>query len=153
MSKEIDVIDITKNRLSEIAALKYVAEDEGQLDMYSSNFPVRWPCALIDISDMNFSNKGRARGQVQEHPQMAAIVFTIRVANLRTGNTNKKAPTAQKAQANSIWNVLSAVHLKLHGWEPTEFCAKLIRTSQKRTRRDDGVQEYVITYTGTLNDV
>jgi hypothetical protein len=153
MSKEIDVIFETKKRLETISSLKYVGEDTGQLDAYSPNFPVKWPLAVVDLGNMTFSNKGHARGQVQEHPQMGNITMTVRVANLRTGNTNAKAPTAQQSQANSIWNAVGDVHAKLHGWSPTDVCSPLIRQSISRARRDDGVQEYVMVYTATLNDI
>ena len=35
--------------LQAIEGLKYVDEDWGQLDYYSPNFPVQWPCVLIRI--------------------------------------------------------------------------------------------------------
>ena len=148
-----NVIIAVKAKLAENTGLRYVDEDWGQLDAYSPNFPVQWPCALIDMAANQFSNTGRTHGASPENRQEDIFRLIVRVANIRLGNSSAKAPANQKAVAYSIWDELEGVHVALHGWKPTDNCGALIRESITRAVRDDGVQEYIMVYGGHLNDV
>ena len=146
------VIKAIQDKLSANGNFEYVDENWGQLDYYSPNFPVKWPCVLIDITSANFSNIGKDNSKVPANRQMGAIVVELRIANLRLTNTSAKAPTMQKLYARSIWELVEQVHMELHGWNPTQGTSKLIRQSINRVRRDDGVQEYAVRYTAEEND-
>jgi hypothetical protein len=147
-----ELITAIQERLANNVSLKYVDENWGQLDYYSPNFPVKWPCALIDIAQSQFDNIGRDNNQVPANRQMGQLVIEIRVADMRLTNTSMKAPNMQKAYARSIFEQIEEIHALLHGWNPIEKSSKLIRTSQSRVKRDDGVQEYAIYYSCELND-
>ena len=54
-----EILQNIQNRLSTITEIRYIDEDWGQLDYYSQNMPVQWPCCLIDIQSGNFSNLSR----------------------------------------------------------------------------------------------
>ena len=142
-----------QSRLETVSDLKYIDEDWGQLDYYSPNFPVQWPCVLIDITNMEYSNIGRDKKVTPIQRQQSDVVFSFTVANLKLSNTSAKAPLTQKDNAWSIWDLIEEIHKKIQGFNPEVYAGKLIRTGCVRVKRDDGVQEYTITYSCGLNDV
>jgi len=147
------IIDNIQTKLQTIAALKYVDEDWGQLDYYSPNFPVQWPCALIDIADESYSDLGKDRTKTPQQRQMAECSLTLSIANLKLTNSSGRAPKLQKDNARSIRELIDEVHSLLQGWNPEVFASKLIRKRVQRVKRDDGVQEYNLTYSFSLTDV
>ena len=146
------IIEAIQTKLAQHPDIKYVDENWGQLDYYSPNFPVQWPCVLIDIANANFDNIGKDNNQVPVNRQMAQITVELRVANLKLTNTSANAPHLQKTYARSIWQILEEVHAQLHGWNPSESTSKLIRTAVNRAKRDDGVQEYAVRYSCEENN-
>lgn len=148
----IAALQAIQQRLAQIPELNYVDEDWGQLDYYSPNHPVQWPCALIDVGAAGFSNIGMDRTQKPVNRQMGTISAVITVANLRLTNTSQRAPQGQKNNAWHVHTLKNKIHEKLQGFEPTEKSAKMIRASVQRVQRDDGVQQYEIIYTFTMND-
>lgn len=147
-----EVIQNTQEKLGGVG-LRYIDEDWGQLDYYSPNFPVKWPCALIDVVQINYSDIGRDRSKTPKNRQMGEGVLSIKLADLRLSNTGKNAPQTQKDNAWSIWGLIQEVHEILHGFRPAENASALIRTGIRRVRRDDGVQEYDLLYSFGLTDV
>ena len=59
-----------QNKLSEISTLKYIDKDWGQLQY--DNPPVKSPCALIDLLNIDFKQKGLGHQQAE-----ADIIITI----------------------------------------------------------------------------
>jgi len=147
------IIDNIQTKLQTIPGLKHVDEDWGQLDYYSPNFPVQWPCALIDISDESYTDTGKDRTKTPQQRQMGDCSLTLSVANLKLTNSSGRAPKPQKDNARSIRELINDVHSLLHGWNPEVFASKLIRRRVQRVKRDDGVQEYTLTYSFSLTDV
>ena len=153
------MIEIIQSCTSELDALvtdnhlKYVDEDWGQLDDYSPNFPVKWPCALINVEAAEYSNIGRNNQGIPANKQIADYRMIVTVANMKLSNSSSKAPQSQKDKAWSIYNLLDLVHEKLQGHTPSEHYGPLIRTGMRRIRRDDGVQEYQMIYSGTAYNV
>lgn len=148
-----DLIQATTTKLSEVVSLQYIAENWGQLDHYSNNPPVQWPCALVDIGSASFSDIGRDNSQIPINRQMGSIQVTVRIAHLRLGNTSHMAPQTQKDATWSVFETIEEVHGKLHGFEPVENCSPLMRKSFARVIREDGIQEYIVVYSGELSDV
>lgn len=135
-----------QNRLAEIPELQYIDEDWGQIDYYSPNMPVKWPCCLIDIQSGQFSNISKDMSKHPKDRQNASFVVKISLANMRLTNTSYLAPKGQKDNVWAIFELVEKVHQKLHGFSPLENCSKMLRTSFGRTQRDDGVQEYAVMY-------
>ena len=50
------LLEKIQEKLSEVEGLKYIDENWGQLDYYSPNMPVQYPCVLIDIGQVQYSN-------------------------------------------------------------------------------------------------
>lgn len=147
------IIDNIQAKLKAVPGLKYIDEDWGQLDYYSPNFPVQWPCTLIDVTNVSFSDTGKDRVKVPQQRQMAEGYITLTVANLKLTNTSGRAPKLQKDNARSIWEIIEDVHKEVHGWNPDVMAGKLIRKGMQRVKRDDGVQEYTLTYSFSITDV
>ena len=147
-----NIITNIQEKLSHIEGLKYIDENWGQLDYYSPNFPVQWPCVLIDIIDARFDNIGRDNKQVPVNRQMGAVIVDLRIADLRLSNTSMQAPRLQKAYTRSIWDLIQEVHERLHGWSPDAKVSKLIRETTNRVLRDDGVQEYAVRMSCEISD-
>lgn len=148
-----EVIVATQAKLMTLPAAKYVDENWGQLDYYSPNPPVQWPCILIDVSGIQFSNIGRDRSATPENRQQGEYNLELRIANLKLTNTSGRAPAAQQSQARSIWDLVEEVHEMIQGFEPGAKFGKLIRTGITRVAREDGVQEYAVYYRGAANDI
>ena len=140
-------------RLAEIPQLKYIDENWGQLDYYSPNMPVQYPCTLIDVQQVQYSNIGKDLTKTPQQRQIAQVQIKITIANMRLTNTSLQAPRRQKEDAWSIWTLIEMIHQKIHGFSPFPNVTPLIRTSQNRTLRDDGIQEYEVYYSCEVQNI
>ncbi|MBK5213621.1 MAG: hypothetical protein JJE55_08185 [Flavobacteriaceae bacterium] len=147
-----EVIKNIQAKLAAVSTLKYVDEDWGQLDYYSQNPPVKWPCALIDITGASFEDRGWDR-TTNTHPQTGEAMVSITIANLKLTNTSGRAPQTQKDAGWSIWDLMQEVHEAVQGFRPVPNAGALLRRGMRRTKRDDGVQEYTILYGFGMTDV
>lgn len=139
-------LESIQTKLATIPTLKYIDEDWGQMDSYSPNPPAKFPCALIDVTSVNFSDIGKDNTANPVNRQMADGTVTFIIADIKLSNTSQRAPQSQKNNAWSIWTVIDDLHKTVHGWKPIDASGALMRRSHKRIRRDDGIQEYQITY-------
>lgn len=142
-----------QNRLSSINTFKYIDENWGQLDYYSQNLPVQWPCCLIDVQSAQYSNLGHDFSKKPNQRQLAQLTIEITVANLKLTNTSLRAPQTQKNDAWHIFELIESTHKKLHGWQALSTSSRLLRAGFSKTAREDGVQEYRIIYNIELHNV
>ena len=142
-----------QTQLATITDLKYIDEDWGQLDDYSPNPPTQFPLALIDIGNIDYSNMGIDRAALPQNRQMATGTIVISIANLKLTNTSYKTPATQKQAAWSIWDIVQSVHEKLHGHKPAENVGGMVRNNMRKVKRDDGIQEYEVTYSIGITNV
>jgi hypothetical protein len=138
-----------KQHLTQVTGIRYVDEDWGQLDDYSPNPPVQWPCVLIDVSAVSYSNLGQDATRIPNSRQQGEAQLTVKIANVKLSNTSVMAPP----QGSVILDLMQQVHNRLHGYRPYERAGKLIRVSMQRSRRDDGVQVYEVNYSFALHNV
>ena len=95
------LISDIKARLTEkVTYLRYIDEDWGQLDDYSPDFPVKFPCALIAVTQAQWSNQSRL-------VQTGIADISVRVADLKLANTNPNAPLNQTENAAIIFDVMA----------------------------------------------
>ena len=140
------LISDIKARLAEkVTALRYIDEDWGQLDYYASDAPVKWPCALITITQAQWSNQGRLT-------QTGIADVSIRIADLKLSNTNPKASVSQRAAANTIFDVMKDSFASLHGWTASSANGPLTRTQTRKVNREDGIREFEVIYSVQLID-
>lgn len=147
-----ETLQSIQDKIAEVVELKYVDENWGQLDDYSAHPPTQWPCALIDINGLVFSDIGIDRTATPINRQTATGTVVINLANLKLTNTSFRAPQQQKNDAWEVWELAQKIHEKLHGWKPHATTGSLMRSRLQRVRRDDGIQEYTITYTIGMNN-
>lgn len=140
-------------RLAEIPQLKYIDENWGQLDYYSPNMPVQYPCTLIDVQQVQYSNIGKDLTKIPQQRQIAQVQIKITIANMRLTNTSLQAPRRQKEDAWALWTLIEMIHQKIHGFSLLPNVTPLIRTSQNRTLRDDGIQEYEVYYSCEIQNI
>lgn len=141
------VITTAQTRLkAQIADLKYIDEDWGQLDNYSPNFPTKWPCALIDVLDVQWTNAGNKT-------QLGMAQIRVKVADLRLSNSSGAAPAGQKEKSNSFYTLTQQVYNALHGWHGADHYSAFIRISERRVQRDDGVKEHWMIFTTEIKDL
>jgi hypothetical protein len=143
------VLNALEEVLKEVEGVRYVSENTGQLDNYSPNFPTQFPCILYDIAESTFSNIGIDRNVQPMNRQMAEYVVELRFANMKTTNPSAAAPTRHKDVYRHIWDIMEDTHKLIHGKSPEKGFGPLMRSLLARVTRDDGVQEYVVRYTGT----
>ena len=148
-----NIIKNIQAKIDLIPEVNYIDEDWGQLDYYAPNFPVQWPCVLIDVTDAEYGDIGVDKKAIPRNRQQADAMVSLTIANLRLTNTSSKAPLLQKNNAFSINAVIQKIHDQVHGFNPDANAGKLIRRSRRRVKRDDGVQEYTVTYSFSLNNV
>lgn len=128
---------------AEATLVRYVDENWGQLEEYSDKPPAKWPCVLLDVGTIQWSNKGT-------HQQTGIATIVLDVATLKLTNTSAKAPLLQKQQAWAVHEVMQQVHQLLHSSKPVQGCGSLSRTGTSRVRRSDGIQQYRVTYLCTV---
>ncbi len=136
----VELINKVKEKIAAIDGIRYVDEDWGQLDYYTQYPPVQWPCVLVDFSEVNYEDIGRGK-------QTAEGYLSIRLADLKLGNTSNKAPQTQKDNVHNIMEIAQTLHAELQTWKG------FTRTRTTRAKRDDAIREYVITYRFALYEV
>lgn len=151
MSKE--VLKSIQDILTPIPGMRYVDEDWGQLDDYSPNPPTQFPLALIDIGNLQYSDIGKDKTATPQNRQMATGTIVISIANLKLTNTSARTPQSQKDKAWAIWDIVESVHAKLHGVAVGGSAGAMMRTAMRKVKRDDGIQEYEVTYTIGMTNI
>jgi len=147
------LLEKIQQKVSEIAELKHIDENWGQLDYYSPNMPVQYPCALIDVQQVQFTNLGKDITKKPLQRQIGTVQIKITVANMRLTNSSMQAPRRQKEDIWAIWGIIEKIHQQLHGVSLLPNVSPLIRTSQNRTLRDDGLQEYEVYYSCEVQNI
>lgn len=147
------LLEKIQQKVSEIAELKHIDENWGQLDYYSPNMPVQYPCALIDVQQAQFTNIGKDITKKPLQRQIGTVQIKITVANMRLTNSSMQAPRRQKEEVWAIWGIIEKIHQQLHGVSLLPNVSPLIRTSQNRTLRDDGLQEYEVYYSCEMQNI
>ena len=140
-----ELIDDIKTRLQGVTELKYIDEDWGQLDYYSASPPVKFPCVLIDIDSVRWTDQGN-------QTQIGIANVAVRLANMRLSNSNVKAPTAQKTKSLSFFDTVMHIHQKLHTWSGALNNGPLTRIGYRKVKRDDGIREIEMIYTVEITD-
>ena len=82
------LLEKIQEKLSEVEGLKYIDENWGQLDYYSPNMPVQYPCVLIDIGQVQYSNLGKDLTKRPVQRQIGSVQLRLTIANMRLTNTS-----------------------------------------------------------------
>lgn len=137
--------DIQKKLTKDVCELNYVDQDWGQMDFFP-NPPVKYPCALIDIQSVEYSNNG-------DFIQHGVATIAVRVFDMKLSNSSNGAPQNQKNNAKKIWKLIADIHKSIHGQNFLQEGFGLpIRQQMRRTKRNDGCYQTELYYTIQFTD-
>ena len=126
-----------QDRLSTmVPALRYIDKNWNQLNMPQP--PVQWPCCLIDLDSIDYS-------QTSSADRLADATIILTVATQHTVRSSAKATT--KADAYDILDVLESVIEALDGWRVPDTTQALIRTRLAKAYSDQSYDVYTLTFT------
>ena len=129
----------------EVPVLKFVDQDWGQMDFFP-NPPVKFPCALIDIQSVQYTNSGN-------FIQQGTAMVVIRLFDLKLSNSSQKAPDNQKEYAKKIWQLIEDVNKAIHVQNFLhEGYGLPIREQMRRTKRNDGCYQTELYYSVQFTD-
>lgn len=138
--------NIQQKLAKEVPALKYVDQDWGQMDFFTSPPPVKFPCALIDIQSAQYTNMG-------DLLQQGTAMVVIRIFDIKLSNSSHKAPDNQKENAKKIWQLIEDVNKAIHGQRFLQTGYGLpIREQIRRTKRSDGCYQTELYYSIQFTD-
>jgi len=123
-----------QEKLSEIPALKHIDKNWGQL-LYDQP-PVKFPCALLDIANVDYSQLGNLT-------QSAECIVEITIANFRFTPSSGKAP--RKEDAYLVFDVIEKIHQTLHGYTDEQF-GPLIRVNLQKLDASKDFEIYKVSY-------
>lgn len=123
-----------QQQLSTVPALKHIDKNWNQLNYEQP--PVKWPCALIDIANADYS-------QVAQLHQIAEADVEITIADLRFTNTSLRNPKHE--DGFDIFTLLDDVHQALQGFRPTG-AQQLVRANLQKVETGYNYEVYRMTY-------
>jgi hypothetical protein len=125
--------------------IRYTEQDFGQLENYEMRPAVAWPCALIDVEEMQYSD------QQNHHEQLAQCIVTIRIGLVKYTDANSITPTNIREKGLQFYETESEVAKALHGWAPTGF-GKLLRRAAGTEHREDDIRVRVLKFAISYTD-
>lgn len=135
------ILNYIQERLSNEPKLRYIAENWGQLEL--ENPPLLFPCALIDLTEVNYSsNLGNS--------QQAQTTLVINIANKAQNVSQNASPDAKNA-SYEYYDILEGISKLLHGYA-APGTSPLCRTTLRKMTRQDGIKEYQLTFTFAYTD-
>lgn len=126
-----------QTQLDTIDELKTIDKNWGQLNY--ENPPIKFPCVLLDIADVNYSQLGQLAQQAEGN-------IEITVANMRLTNSNFRNPNNDASYA--VFDIMDDIHQLLHGWSNGTI-GRLIRTNLQKVATDSNYEIYKMTYRTT----
>lgn len=137
--------DIQNRLQAYVPQLAYIDEDWGQMDYYAVGQPVKFPCALINIGTIAYSDQGKG-------VQTGIGTVIITVADIKLANSSSNAPLLLKQTAWKVYDTIQAIHQVLHGWAGSPFYGPLTRTQVHRRTNDAGINLFDIVFTVSIKD-
>ena len=124
-----------QNRLAEIDELSYIDKDWGQLQYEQP--PVQWPCALIDVANIDYTQQGNGA-------QTAQASITITVADTIPATSSYQSPTREDSYA--IIDLLEEIQQKLQLFSNGSTFTPLMRTNLMKAAANGEYVVYQMTY-------
>lgn len=140
------LLAIEKHIAEHCVFFKSIDFNEGQLDYYGNEIPLKWPACLIEFTDGTFTD-------LSQGLQSGVVNITFQVAMPKLTNSSAKAPDHQKTKALEILEFCQKLHEKIHNWRPLPTAGKLARRRIVKQRRDDSILAYTIIYSMPVSGV
>lgn len=121
--------------LSSIEGIRYVAEDWGQLDYEQP--PVQWPCALVDMQDVRYSQTGMGG-------LLADCTFTVQLTDQAPQRVSSRASDTQKERSLQIFGIIDRVIQDIHAKDSAEHSPFMLEGMQRVNLPE--LQSYVLTF-------
>lgn len=126
-------------RLKEqVGDLRYIAEDWGQLDYYNDAPPVKFPCALVSVSNVKFESQ-------TTDSRYASMTILVRVADAPLAGGTMAAPEAYRGRAFAIFDVMDEIGRCLYAFGGEEFNG-IEQQAITHYSREDAIREYAMTF-------
>jgi hypothetical protein len=131
---QLSIYNDLKQRISTLAALKYVALWNNQFEREDVNVPFGYPCCFIEFADTSYVDdlNLRQRGTLQ--------------VNIHLGFESYKTEDTDILQLKQDLNEL------IHGWS-TPNNTKFLRRSETQNFDHTNIQDYIISYQVTGLDL
>lgn len=123
-----------QSELSRVSTLKHIDKNWNQLNYEQP--PVKWPCALLDIANVEYSQLGHLH-------QSALSDVEVTVADMRFTNTSLRNPNRE--DGFDIFTLLDEIHQALQGFAPAN-AQPLVRTNLQKVETGYNYEVYRMTY-------
>lgn len=134
-----EILEQVMARLKEkVPQLAYIAEDWGQMDYYDGAPPVKFPCALVSVSSVDFETQ-------TVDARWARMKILVRVADAPTVSGSMAAPESYRKRAFAIVDLMEEVGDALYGFGGGLF-NYIEQVSITRYEREDGIREYAMAF-------
>lgn len=126
-----------QDRLSSLVpSLQYIDKNWGQLNLPQP--PVKWPCCLIDLDSIDYS-------QASDLCRLAQANIVITIATQALTRTSAKAPS--KSNGYDILDLIEDIITALDGWRVPDTTQALVRTRLAKAYSDQSYDVYSLTFT------
>ena len=130
---------------TEVAELKWIAEDLGQLEEAEIRPSVNFPCALIDFPNTNYTN-------LTDNNQQGIPSITVRLGFNPYSNAHSELPDSSLEKSLKRFEIEQKVINALNGWGVENLFQSLVRTNVSTEKRGDGMRVRIITFTTMYQD-
>lgn len=124
---------------TEVPELQYIAEDWGQMDYYQDTPPVKFPCALISISSIDFVSQTIGI-------RHATLTLLIRVADAPAVSGSMAAPDSYRNRAFAIFDLLDNIGNALYGFSNDGEFNEMEQKTITHYSREDAIREYAMLF-------
>jgi hypothetical protein len=145
LSLEANLLEKIMERLADKAPnIRFVGQDLGQLENYEMRPAVSFPCSLIDIEELDFTDAAAGFVQITEG------MITIRTALVKYTDVSNLTPLIFREKGFQYYEEELAVYKALHGWSPDGY-SRLLRRKVVTEKRNDDIRvrlsRYAISWT------
>ena len=138
-------LSILERIRTQVPEIRYIEQDFGQLENFTLRPAVSWPCALIDIDDLDFTDIGG------NNRQEAKCYVYIRIAAVAWSTSSNLTPDAIRGNALLYYALEQKIYQALHGWRAPGF-SKLLRRKSKKEIREDEVRVRILVFETSFED-
>lgn len=133
------ILDIQDKLVAEVEELKYVDKNWGQLEYDQP--PVKFPCVLIDIENVNYT-------QIGAGCQQAEAIITITICGLQLVRSSALAPNRENSF--ETLDILDKIFQALQNFSPNN-ATPLMRTNQRKVLANSSYEVYVTSFATSYN--
>lgn len=124
--------------------IKFISQDLGQLEFYDDRPPVTFPCLLIDVGELNFTDAGNGM-------QIALTNITLRLALATYSDVSSLTSDQIRALGLQFYELEHQLCSDLHNWTPPhDELGALVRAATNTEKRDDNIRVRQITFSTSL---